>query len=613
MKNSNFIKILLLLAIIFIAGCTQNQELLSSQEVSKSNGLSNSDLMMVAHCIEMKMPGCEEFEGVELTENQVEYLCSMMSNMEICHEEEKDENFMSEMPMHQLNKYQGEFNRSTLDLEDAKESQVYSLENGDRINLSIDIVKKKINGKVIRMFGYNGQIPGPLLKASQGSSIYVNVTNNLDVETTVHWHGLRLENEYDGVPGYTMDVQKPGDSFEYKLDFVDEGIYWYHPHVREDYQQEMGLYGNMLVDSKYDDYYNNVNDEIPLILDDILISGDDVEEFYKEHGSQTLMGRFGNVMLINGDENYELEVNKGDVIRFYLTSVSNTRMFNISIPGIQLKLVGSDIGSYEKEEYVDSIIIAPAQRYTIEAYFENSGEFEIKNINPHRKYSMGKISVLDEVSSEDYSSEFLSLRENKYVKEDIENFREYFDKDVDVNIELTIDMMGMGSSMLDGLSHDEKVEHCEMMPNMMGCEPYLDGDGEHLSTIEWEDEMQMMNSMSTSETLTWILKDRNSKEENMNIDLDFKVGDKVKIRLFNDPNSMHPMQHPIHFHGQRFLVLERDGIKQENLVWKDTVLVPVGETVDILLDVTNPGEWMAHCHIAEHLESGMMMSFKVSK
>ncbi len=597
MKLINFVKMSVLLSMIFIASCSTSQE------------LSNMDLMMVAHCLEMEMPGCEEFEGVELNEDQIKSLCSKMPNMVMCSNEKEE--LMSEIPMHSSKESNEIFERSIVGLEGVEESQVYNLEDNERINLSIDIVKKIIQGNEIRMFGYDGQIPGPLLKAKQGSSVYVNVTNNLDVETTVHWHGLRLENKYDGVPGETMDVQKPGDSFEYKLDFVDEGIYWYHPHVREDYQQELGLYGNMLVNPTYDDYYNGVNLEVPLILDDILIVDGDVEPFYKDYGTKTLMGRFGNVMLINGDEEYSLEANKGDVVRFYLTSVSNTRMFNISIPGVQIKLVGSDIGSYEKEEYVDSIIIAPAQRYTIEAYFENSGEFEIKHINPHTEYTMGKVNILDSSSEEDYSNEFLSLRENVYVKEDINDFKEYFGKEVDVNIELSIDMMGMGSSMLDGLNHEERVEHCEMMPNMMGCESYLDGEEEHEMKIEWEDEMERMNSMSTSESLTWILRDRENDKENMDIDLNFNVGDKVKIRLFNDPNSMHPMQHPIHFHGQRFLVLERDGDKNENLVWKDTVLIPVGETVDILLDITNPGEWMAHCHIAEHLESGMMMSFKV--
>jgi len=88
----------------------------------------------------------------------------------------------------------------------------------------------------------------------------------------------------------------------------------------------------------------------------------------------------------------------------------------------------------------------------------------------------------------------------------------------------------------------------------------------------------------------------------------------VKIRLVNEMDSDHPMPHPSHVHGAgRFLILARDGVDELNLVWKDTVLVRTGETVDILLDVTNPGTWMAHCHIAEHHESGMMLTFTVDE
>jgi len=143
---------------------------------------------------------------------------------------------------------QGEpYATSTLGLDIAEASEVLDLKDGDTLNLSIDIVKKEIAGQTVKMFGYNGQIPGPLLKIAQNSAISVNVVNNLDVETTVHWHGLRLDNKFDGVPGISMETQQPGESFQYELKFTDEGIYWYHPHVREDYQQEMGLYGNMLV------------------------------------------------------------------------------------------------------------------------------------------------------------------------------------------------------------------------------------------------------------------------------------------------------------------------------------------------------------------------------
>jgi len=170
---------------------------------------------------------------------------------------------------------------STQGLMVAKASEVIDLKNGDRFDLSIDVIQKEIAGQTIKMFGYNGQIPGPLLKIEQNSTILVNVLNNLDIETTVHWHGLRLDNQFDGVPGVTMDPLKPGEGFQYELRFPDEGVYWYHPHVREDYQQELGLYGNMLISPVEDNYYNIVNRRIPIILDDILIDGDRMFPFFQ--------------------------------------------------------------------------------------------------------------------------------------------------------------------------------------------------------------------------------------------------------------------------------------------------------------------------------------------
>ena len=130
--------------------------------------------------------------------------------------------------------------------------------------------------------------------------------------------------------------------------------------------------------------------------------------------------------------------------------------------------------------------------------------------------------------------------------------------------------------------------------------------------IEWEDDMVEVNRKTTPANMRWLIVDRETGAENAAIDWQFQVGDQIKIRLVNEMESDHPMHHPFHIHGAgRFLVLSRDGAVEPNLVWKDTVLVRTGETVDILLDVSEPGLWMAHCHIAEHHESGMMFSFNV--
>jgi FtsP/CotA-like multicopper oxidase with cupredoxin domain len=133
--------------------------------------------------------------------------------------------------------------------------------------------------------------------------------------------------------------------------------------------------------------------------------------------------------------------------------------------------------------------------------------------------------------------------------------------------------------------------------------------------LEWDDLMPDINRRTDPSNMIWKLIDRENDSENHAIEWRFTVGDRVKIRLINEmEGSDHPMHHPFHIHGAgRFLILSRDGTVEPNLVWKDTVLLRAGQTVDILLHVTNPGLWMAHCHIAEHTESGMMFSFYVDE
>jgi FtsP/CotA-like multicopper oxidase with cupredoxin domain len=143
------------------------------------------------------------------------------------------------------------------------------------------------------------------------------------------------------------------------------------------------------------------------------------------------------------------------------------------------------------------------------------------------------------------------------------------------------------------------------------------GEGhEHGSAegIEWEDDMVEVNRLTTTATMHWRFLDRTGGADSPAINWQFTVGERVKLRLVNEMDSDHPMHHPFHLHGAgRFLVLSRDGVPEPNLVWKDTVLVRTGQVVDILFDVSNPGLWMAHCHIAEHMQSGMMFSFNVAR
>lgn len=514
-------------------------------------------------------------------------------------------------------------------------SQNISLKNGDSYNLTASYVSQVISGKTQKMLAYNGSIPGPTINVEQGSEITINFKNDTDMPQLLHSHGVRMDNGFDGSQAVQKEI-KSGESFAYKLKFPDAGVYWYHPHVNEVYAQGRGLYGAFIVEPKLTDYFPPVNQEIPLFLSDLPLENNKIS-LDKNDTTHALMGHYGNVLLINGQENYILNTNQGDVIRMYVINAANARPYNFAINGAQMKLIGSDSGAYERATFVDHVVLGPSERAIIDVYFANPGTYDIQNKTPNSTSVMGEVVVGTSVASPSYKNQFETLASNQETISSIAPFRKYFDAKPDKNLKLTIDM---GAGMMGGMNHsmmhdasssagdtvnlmgmqmtrEQAVAHCKAMPNMPGCEPFLGASTETkqdptLKGIEWEDTMGMMNNMMTTENTRWKIVDTDTGKENMDIMWNLKKDQPVKIRIFNDPNSPHPMQHPIHFHGQRFLVVARDGIQQANLVWKDTVLIKSGETVDIILDPSNPGNWMAHCHIAEHLADGMMFGFKVN-
>ncbi len=473
-------------------------------------------------------------------------------------------------------------------------SQVVELQDGDTYDLVAAPVTKQIGGMAYTMLAYNGSIPGPLIKIAQGAEVTINFTNNTSMKTLLHSHGVRTDNPFDGSQTSQKEME-PGETFSYRLKFPDAGVYWYHPHVREDYQQELGLYGNYLVAPIAVGYWSAVNREETLFLDDILVENGTIP-LSTDGADRTLMGRFGNVMLVNGEENYTLDVKKGEVVRLYVTNAANTRPFNFAIEGARMKLVGADGGAYEKESWIDSVLLGPSERAVIEVLFDIPGTYVMQNKTPDKTYVLGNVTVSSEQIAESYAAAFQTLRTHEETIMSIDPLRPLFTQEPDKRILLSVDMMDGTMSSMGG--------HMMSDGTMMGGVPK---DG-----IEWDDaDMQMMNEMSNADMVKWHIVDQDTGKRNMDIDWTFTKGEPVKIRIFNDPKSIHPMQHPIHFHGQRFLVVARDGVSETNLVWKDTVLVKAGETVDIVLDTSNPGTWMAHCHIAEHLEAGMMMKFDV--
>ena len=497
-------------------------------------------------------------------------------------------------------------------LETLKPTEIVELKDGDTYDMEATIVTQEVGNRTVKRLAYNGQIPGPVLKVQKDAKVTVNFTNNIDMETALHSHGLRGDWKMDGAVPITPAVEV-GETFSYELEFPDTGVYWYHPHVREDYQQELGLYGNFIVEE--DGYWNEAGQEEYLIVDDILEDG----EFTREFVSNTLMGRFGDTLLINDQEDYSLTVNQGEVVRAFITNVANTRTFELEFKGAEMKLVGGDLGRIEQEEMIEHQIIAPAERYVVELYYDTAGTYTID----HRGESIGTVTVLP--SATNNKASFMSLRSNASDYAELRgDITQLLAQEPDKNLRLDIEMKGMmgemmrggGMGMMVGNDEDDMMrEHCKMMPEMSGCEPYLEDDNEEEEHgeegIEWEDDMAMMNNMSTDENIEWVIEDTDTGMRNDKIDWSFNQGDLIKVRVYNDEKGMHPMQHPLHFHGQRFVVLAEDGELNENMQWKDTVLIPKGQTVDLLVDMSNAGKWMAHCHIAEHLHSGMMFQFEV--
>jgi len=483
----------------------------------------------------------------------------------------------------------------------AKPTEVVRLNEGDTLDLTAALVRRTIKGHDFAMYGFNGQVPGPLIRVPQNATILVRFHNRIDLPSAVHWHGVRLDNHSDGAPGVTQEPVAPGASFTYRVHFPDAGLYWYHPHVREDVEQAMGLFGNMIVDSPLAGYYAPANSEHVMMLDDLLINGDTLVPFGGAGPNFALMGRVGNVLLVNGEPNYALHVKKGEVARFYLTNAASSRTYNLSFGGAPVKVVASDESRFEHEELVPSVVLAPAERYVVDVRFARPGRYAIVNavqaINHYKGEfepevdTLGFVTVDASPPKADYGRAFATLRANSAVTREIDRFRPYFDKPPDKHLTLTVQVTGLPLATVQ----------------------FMTIDTAYFAPVEWIDGMPDMNWLSTSAQVRWILRDDATGKENMDIDWHVARGSVVKLRIVNDPKSFHPMQHPIHLHGQRMLVVARDGIPTRNQVWKDTALIPVGSAVDLLIDASNPGNWMLHCHIAEHLGSGMMAVMHVDR
>ncbi len=404
------------------------------------------------------------------------------------------------------------------------------IEVKDKYEFIIDESKYQfIEGKETDVLSYNNQIPGPLITGKVGETIEVNVRNNLDEPTTVHWHGLQIKNIMDGVPQVTQNPINPGDSFNYQIELRNPGLYWYHSHVDAHKQVESGLQGGILVRDVNEPEFN---DEAILILDDILLGNDNQ---LRNFDLGRMHGRFGNILLVNGKINPTIELNGGKV-RLRIVNTANARSFNLNFENEQATVIGEDIGRVEPYE-VSILTIHPGERYDLMMDIEHAKEISMRHLSSRGSSSLATFD----------------FREPNKVK----------DINIDYNFEVPF-----------------------LIEEMRKKEPDIN--------------MDLRGFVNEKRELIWSINEKYFPDTTEVFSV--QEGETIKIRIRNTQGQPHPM----HLHGQKFIVLSRNGILQDHFGWKDTVMVNGNEFVDLVFIAEEKGDWVFHCHILEHAEAGML-------
>jgi FtsP/CotA-like multicopper oxidase with cupredoxin domain len=237
--------------------------------------------------------------------------------------------------------------------------------------------------KTIKAWGFNQTVPGPLIKAKKGDTLVITVKNELPEATVVHWHGIRLPASMDG----TGEVQKPiqsGESFTYQFEVPDAGSFWYHSHQNETEQMERGLYGALVVEEES----RMVTDaDRVLMIDDMKLAKDHSfkKENFIEQWKERHDGREGDTLLINGKENYSIEMHEGQRERWRIINASSARYVRFYLSGKPFTLIGTDGGLIETPVELKEILLTPGERIDIIAGLFNNGDlFYIESLPYNR-------------------------------------------------------------------------------------------------------------------------------------------------------------------------------------------------------------------------------------
>lgn len=427
--------------------------------------------------------------------------------------------------------------------------------NPDPRIVEVDLTAKFVEvevvpGQRVRAWTYNGVIPGPLIRANVGDRLIVHFTNELDEPTTIHWHGVRVPVEMDGVPDISQPAVQPGGSFTYDFVLRDASLYWYHPHVLSAAQVGYGLSGALLVEDPADGV--GVADQVTLVLSDIGIDASGTLEPADSGGSAGMVfGREGNIVLVNGRHNPVLRARSGAPQRWRIVNAAKSRFFYLDLDGQNFHVIGQDGGFQERPTTTDILLVTPGERMDVVVTPTGApgSRLALRAMLYNRGYGSVEYRSVEDVLTVAFTDEPAATNVTLPTVT-----REIAPPDparaTPVSMVLTLPPQEAGHSefRINGVPYWKAT-------------PFL---------------------ASLGETQLWT--------------------------VTNDTE----WDHPYHLHGYFFLVLDDDGRPVRPLVWKDTVNVPMKTTARLLVTFDErPGTWMIHCHILDHADGGLMGSVQV--
>ncbi|MES0811188.1 multicopper oxidase family protein [Roseibium sp. SCPC15] len=415
------------------------------------------------------------------------------------------------------------------------------------------------DGAFSNLWLYNGQLPGPEIRVRRGERVKVRFTNNLDEPTSVHWHGIRIDNAMDGVAGLTQPAVQPGESFDYDFVAPDAGTFWYHAHNMSWNQVPRGLSGPLIVEE--DEPLFAEGTDITMVLNDWRLDEDGALETasFGARMDFSHAGRLGNWLTINGQSMPDIPLKKDHWHRLRLINTSASRILDLAPSRFGAQLIALDGQAFSAPRQIDGTLqLSPAQRMDLILRPEQTGPVPFETMTG-KPFTFANFLVTE---AEEAPLPLLMPRANALPEPDLASAR---------TLPLVMEggaMGGMRSLMKDGKEMD--------MRQMMEAGLFWAFNG--VVGVEGKP----MFSAKRSETI--VLDSRNDTA----------------------------FAHAMHIHGHHFRVLERNGAKLEHPDWRDTFTTVPRETVKIAFVADNPGKWLIHCHMLGHAASGMMTWFEVS-